>query len=69
MILFRKNRIENQPVEEAREQSTSLSLYFDAYNYSLELCEDPEIARQVASCFLERVVGKSDILHEGAELA
>lgn len=59
--MLRKAQIENQTVEEVQEQSTSLSLYFDAYHYSLELCDDPEIARQVASRFIESMQTQQEL--------
>jgi hypothetical protein len=47
-----KHQTGNPAMEKAQNQNSAQRIYLEAYCYSLELCENPEIARRVASRFL-----------------
>lgn len=53
--MLQRYRVNGQKMENVPNQNNLQDIYFEAYRYSLELCENPEIARQVALRFLASV--------------
>ncbi len=53
-----RHQVDNPSVEKAPGQDNAQRVYLEAYRYSLELCENPQIARQVALRFLESMRAK-----------
>ena len=53
--MWLKYRIDDDVEETTKTRESMQSIYLAAYRYSLELCENPEIAREVAARFLENV--------------
>ncbi len=53
-----KPRTDNHTLEKTPSQDHAQRIYLEAYGYALELCENPEIARRVASHFLASVEQK-----------
>ncbi len=51
--MWLKHRVDEQTDEAAKAQVRMQSIYLAAYCYSLELCENPEIARVVAARILQ----------------
>ncbi|MDZ7361928.1 MAG: hypothetical protein ONB46_14560 [candidate division KSB1 bacterium] len=49
--MWMKPRIDEQQTEKAPEKYGA-SIYLEAYNYALDLCDNPAIAREVASRFI-----------------
>lgn len=48
--MWQKSRITEAELEKAPEDYGA-SIYLEAYHYALDLCDDPAIAREVASLF------------------
>lgn len=53
--MLQRYHVEELKAEQAPNLNNSQHIYLEAYRYSLELCENPEIARQVALRFLASV--------------
>jgi hypothetical protein len=53
--MLQRYNVNDQKMEKVPNQNHLKDIYFEAYRYSLELCENPEIARQVALLFLASV--------------
>ena len=53
--MWLKHRIDDGVEEAGNEQEDMQSIFLAAYRYALELCENPEIAREVAARFLESI--------------
>ena len=51
--MLKRYNMDERKTEKVQNQNNSQHIYFEAYRYSLELCENPEIAEKVASRFLE----------------
>jgi len=49
-MMWQKPRVNDQRVEKAPDEY-SASIYLEAYRYALDLCDNPAIAREVASRF------------------
>lgn len=49
-MLWQKSRTLDEPMEKAPDEFDA-SIYLEAYHYALDLCDDPAIAREVASRF------------------
>lgn len=50
--MLQRYHVDEHKTEKAPNQINSQLIYLEAYRYSLDLCENPEIARQVALRFL-----------------
>lgn len=57
--MLQRYNVDEQKIENVPNRNNSQHIYFEAYRYSLELCENPEIARQVALRFLASVEQKA----------
>lgn len=53
--MLQRYNVDEQKMENVPNQNNLQHIYLEAYRYSLELCENPEIARQVALRFLANV--------------
>ena len=51
--MLQRYRVDEKKMENVPNQNNRQHIYLEAYRYSLELCENPEIAQKVASRFLE----------------
>jgi hypothetical protein len=51
--MFYRHRVEAQNAENEPNQNNTQHIYLEAYRYSLDLCENAEIAQKVASRFLQ----------------
>jgi hypothetical protein len=56
--MLKRYNLDEQKTEKVSNQNNSQHIYFEAYRYALELCENPEIAQKVASRFLESMAIK-----------
>jgi hypothetical protein len=56
--MWLKHRVDEQTDEAVKAQERMQSIYLAAYCFSLELCENPEIARVVAARVLKSMEGK-----------
>jgi hypothetical protein len=61
--MWLKHRTNGLSVEPAPAQPSE-SIYLEAYNYALDLCENPEIAREVAASFVKCLETEKQILTE-----
>jgi hypothetical protein len=50
--MWQKHRVTEQVAEKAPGEY-SASIYLEAYHYALDLCDNPAIAREVASRFVK----------------
>jgi hypothetical protein len=57
--MLQRYRVDEKKIENAPNQNNPQHIYLEAFRYSLELCENPEIARQVALRFLASVEQKA----------
>jgi hypothetical protein len=53
MLMLQRYNVDEQKMQNVPNQNNSQNIYFEAYCYSLELCDNPEIAQKVALRFLE----------------
>ena len=60
--MLQRYRVDEQKTGNVPNRNSLQHIYFEAYRYSLELCENPEIARQVALRFLASVEEKAPTL-------
>lgn len=58
--MWQKSRITDPEVEKAP-ADYGASIYLEAYHYALDLCDDPAIAREVASLFSKSVETREHI--------
>ncbi len=56
--MLQRYQVNDQKIEKMSSQDNAQRMYLEAYRYSLDLCENAEIAQKVASRFMESVVVK-----------
>jgi hypothetical protein len=56
--MLQSYNVDEQKVENMLSQDNTQRMYLEAYRYSLDLCENVEIAQKVASRFLQSMAVK-----------
>jgi hypothetical protein len=56
--MLQRYQVDDQKIEKISSQDNAQRMYLEAYRYSLDLCENAEIAQKVASRFVESVIVK-----------
>jgi len=64
-MMWQKSRVYDQRVEKTPEEY-SASIYLEAYRYALDLCDNPAIAREVASRFSKNLEAREQTQMEFA---
>ncbi|MGH7598902.1 MAG: hypothetical protein ACREOI_21310 [bacterium] len=54
--MMQRYQVDDEKNEKKSSQDNAQRMYLEAYRYSLDLCENAEIAQKVASRFLESMV-------------
>jgi hypothetical protein len=54
--MLQRYQVDDQKIEKISRQDNAQRMYLEAYRFSLDLCENAEIAQKVASRFLESMV-------------